>query len=122
MHPPRLPADPAGALPQWQRQRLDKYIDAHLEAPLRSCHLAAQLGLSVSHFNRAFKLATGMPPRLYILQRRVEAACAAMLSSDAPLTGIAYACGFCDQSHFSRSFQQCMGTPPLAWRRSQAAL
>ena len=100
-------------------KRLVAYIDQHLDQPLRSCHLAAQCALSVSHFTRAFKQATGLPPRLFILQRRVQAACREMLATDQPLTAIAHACGFSDQAHLSRSFHLQMGTAPLAWRRMQ---
>lgn len=115
-------AGASAALPPWQLQRVVAYIDHHLDQPLRSCHLASQCALSVSHFTRAFKQATGLPPRLFILQRRVEAACREMLATDQPLTAIAHACGFSDQAHLSRSFHLQMGTAPLAWRRMQAVL
>ena len=75
-------------------------------------------GLSVSHFTRAFKCTMGVPPRVYVLQRRVKAACAAMLETDEALTRIAHAHGFCDQSHFTRAFQAQMGTGPQSWRRA----
>jgi AraC family transcriptional regulator len=35
------------------------------------------------------------------------------------LCDIALACGFGDQSHFSRSFSRTMGITPLKWRRLQ---
>lgn len=115
-------AGASAALAPWQLKRVVAYIDHHLDQPLRSCHLASQCALSVSHFTRAFKQATGLPPRLFILQRRVEAACREMLATDQPLTAIAHACGFSDQAHLSRSFHLQMGTAPLAWRRMQAVL
>jgi AraC family transcriptional regulator len=115
-------AGTSASLPAWRLKRLVAYIDHHLDQPLRSCHLASQCGLSVSHFTRAFKQATGLPPRLFILQRRVQAACREMLATDRPLTAIAHTCGFSDQAHLSRSFHLQMGTAPLAWRRMQAAL
>ncbi len=113
------PDDGKGALAASQVRQLTAHIDANLCATLRTTHLAATVGLSVSHFSRAFKNAVGVPPRLYVLRRRVAAACEAMLAGDQPLTDIAHAHGFCDQSHFSRAFQMLIGMGPQAWRRSQ---
>lgn len=109
-----------GGLPAWQVKRVTDYIDANLGATLRTCSLAATLGLSVSHFTRAFKQSVGVPPRVYVIRRRLAAACAAMLASDQPLTTIAHAHGFCDQSHFTRTFHEVVGLSPQAWRRRQA--
>lgn len=122
-HAARLPLpsakDGKGALAAWQVRQLTAHIDANLCATLRTTHLAATVGLSVSHFSRAFKNAVGVPARVYVLRRRVAAACEAMLAGDEPLTDIAHAHGFCDQSHFSRAFQMLIGMGPQAWRRSQ---
>ncbi|MCE3603825.1 AraC family transcriptional regulator [Massilia sp. P8910] len=108
-----------GALAPWQVRQLTAHIDANLCATLRTTHLAATVGLSVSHFSRAFKNAVGVPARVYVLRRRVAAACEAMLASEEALTDIAHAHGFCDQSHFTRAFQMQIGMGPQAWRRSQ---
>ena len=107
-----------GGLAPWQVRRLTAWIDDNLSSTLRTTSLAALLGLSVSHFTRAFKCTVGVPPRVFVLQRRVKAACTAMLESDEALTRIAHAYGFCDQSHFTRAFQAQMGTGPQVWRRA----
>lgn len=117
----RPPPGPTGGLPSWQVKRVTDYIDANLAATLRTGSLAATLGLSVSHFTRAFKHSVGVPPRVYVIRRRLAAACDAMLASDAPLTAIAHAHGFCDQSHFTRTFHEVIGLPPQVWRRRHAA-
>jgi transcriptional regulator GlxA family with amidase domain len=31
---------------------------------------------------------------------------------------IAFACGFADQSHFTRTFAKQLGAPPAHWRRA----
>jgi AraC-like DNA-binding protein len=117
-----LPTASQGGLPAWQVKRVTDYIDANLGATLRTCTLAATLGLSVSHFTRAFKHSVGVPPRVYVIRRRLAAACAAMLDSTQPLTAIAHAHGFCDQSHFTRTFHEVIGVAPQAWRRRQEAM
>lgn len=105
-----------GGLPRWQVRRVTDYIDANLGATLRTASLAATLGLSVSHFTRAFKHSVGVPPRVYVIRRRLAAACEAMLTSTTPLTTIAHAHGFCDQSHFTRTFHEVIGLSPHVWR------
>lgn len=111
-----------GGLPGWQVRRVTDYIDANLGATLRTASLAATLGLSVSHFTRAFKHSVGVPPRVYVIRRRLAAACDAMINSDTPLTTIAHAHGFCDQSHFTRTFHEALGLSPHAWRCRNAPM
>jgi AraC-like DNA-binding protein len=73
--------------------------------------------LSVSHFSRAFAVSIGLPPHRWLLNRRVERA-KSMLSNAAPtLSEVAIACGFADQSHFTRTFTREVGISPGAWRR-----
>jgi len=40
-----------------------------------------------------------------------------MKETDASLTDIALACGFADQSHFTRVFSKFAGVSPGTWRR-----
>jgi AraC family transcriptional regulator len=60
--------------------------------------------LSVTLFTRAFIASFGQSPLAYIVQSRLNRAMEMMLSTREPLSQIAVACGFCDQSHFSRHF------------------
>jgi len=106
-----------GGLAGWQIQRLDRFIDQHLESPIRTPQLAAVLNLSVSHFTHAFKQALGVAPLMYVARRRIESAQQAMLACPSSLTEIALGHGFCDQSHFSRTFRREMGLSPMMWRR-----
>ena len=52
----------------------------------------------------------------YVRQRRIEFACEELIESDAPLSEIAQAGGFFDQSHFSKAFKQHMGNTPQEYR------
>lgn len=106
-----------GGLTHWQMRRLDEYIGRNLDRPIRTCALAAQLNLSVSHFSHLFKQTFGITPLAYVARKRIEAARRMMLSTDEPLTRIAHAHGFCDQSHFSRTFRRETGISPLLWRQ-----
>lgn len=104
-------------LTHWQTRRLDHYISQNLASSIRTCDLAAQLNLSSSHFSHVFKQTFGITPLAYIARKRIEAAREMMLATDQPLTQIAYAHGFCDQSHFTRTFRRETGLSPLLWRQ-----
>jgi AraC-like DNA-binding protein len=83
--------------------------------------LAAECGLSVRHFARAFRQSTGVPPHRWLLRRRVERAAELLGNRALPLADIAIACGFADQSHFTRVFTALMGASPNTWRRTIGA-
>jgi transcriptional regulator GlxA family with amidase domain len=50
------------------------------------------------------------------MQRRVEVAKDLMLAEPMPLAQVAAACGFADQSHFTRTFASLTGLTPARWR------
>jgi AraC family transcriptional regulator len=79
--------------------------------------IASACNLSRSYFIRAFRETTGRTPHQWLLERRVERARELLRHSDSSLSEIAIACGFSDQSHFTRTFSQMLGTPPGSWRR-----
>ena len=108
-------------LTHWQTRRLDQYICDNLAASIRTCDLAAQLSLSSSHFSHVFKQTFGITPLAYVARKRIEAAREMMLATDQPLTHIAHAHGFCDQSHFTRTFRRETGLSPLMWRQRCAS-
>ena len=79
--------------------------------------IAAEFDLSVSHFSRAFRVSTGLPPHQWLLRQRVKAAKQLMTVRDLPLSEIAISAGFANQSHFTRVFSAAVGVSPAAWRR-----
>ncbi|ABE33610.1 helix-turn-helix domain protein [Paraburkholderia xenovorans LB400] len=79
--------------------------------------IASACNLSRSYFIRAFRETTNRTPHQWLLEQRIERSRHLLRSSDASLSEIAIACGFSDQSHFTRTFTQLVGTPPGSWRR-----
>ncbi|MGQ7935907.1 helix-turn-helix transcriptional regulator [Paraburkholderia sp. D1E] len=79
--------------------------------------IASACNLSRSYFIRAFRETTHRTPHQWLLERRVDRARELLRHSDSSLSEIAIACGFSDQSHFTRTFSQLVGTPPGTWRR-----
>ena len=106
-----------GGLAPWQVKRACEKLDANLGGTLSLQQVAAEFGLSVSYFSRAFRVSTGLPPHRWLLRQRVKAAQQLMSVQDLPLSEIAISVGFANQSHFTKVFSTQVGVSPAAWRR-----
>lgn len=110
-----------GGLAPWQMRVVREYILAHLGGTLSVRDLASVARLSHRHFARAFKASFGLAPHAFVMSRRVERAKTLILETGLPLSEIALASGFSDQSHLTRLFSRVEGVTPAAWRRCNAA-
>jgi transcriptional regulator GlxA family with amidase domain len=97
-------------------QRIEQYVESHLSSAIRTRELASIACVSTSHFNRVFRQRFGCSPAVYVRRHRIRRAQRMMLESAEALAGIALACGFCDEAHFSRTFHRLVGMPPSKWR------
>jgi AraC-like DNA-binding protein len=102
-----------------QLKRTLEYIDANLLKELHLKELAGIVSLSASHFGRAFKTATGLPPHKWVMQRRVQLAQRLMKDSGKSISIAAHATGFLSQSHFTKVFHSVTGATPRKWLRDQ---
>jgi AraC-like DNA-binding protein len=116
---PRHVASVKGGLAAWQLRRVEEMIHDYLADGLSLAELAAVTDLSKSHFSRAFRRSTGLPPHQYQLNARVERAKHLLRRSDLTLTQIGSDCGFKEQSQFIRAFRRLVGVSPGTWRRMQ---
>jgi len=106
-----------GGLAPWQERRSKELMNARIEEDISLAELASECRLSRSYFARAFKQTTGEAPHRWLMRRRVETAKRMLLQSDLPLSEIALAVGFADQSHLTKVFSKTVGATPGAWRR-----
>ena len=111
------PRPVAGGLAPWQERRAKEILSARLDADVPLAEVAGACRLSPSYFARAFRQSTGQPPHRWLSERRVDRAKDMLLGSALSLAEVALACGFADQSHFTRVFTRTVGTSPGAWRR-----
>ncbi|MDH2385509.1 AraC family transcriptional regulator [Bradyrhizobium sp. CER78] len=109
---------PTGGLAPSQLRRAQDALAANLHGDISLADLAADCGLSASHFTRAFRQSTGLSPHQWLLRHRVEEAKHLLRDRQITLSEIALACGFGDQSHFTRVFSRLAGISPGAWRRT----
>jgi AraC family transcriptional regulator len=115
---PALGARIRGGLPPRVLRRAREYIESHLEQKISIESLADTVGLSMFHFARAFKQSEGVTPHGYLVQRRVKRAQELLADTDLPLSEIAVAVGFADQSHCARRFREHVGLTPSRYRWS----
>jgi len=92
------------------------FMRKNLHRDLSRDETAKHAGISPSHFSRLLKERTGRSFTELLRQCRVDLACDLLLSTEEPLAHIADACGFCDQSYFTRVFQDVKGTTPKQYR------
>jgi len=96
------------------------HIQHHFDDALRLPALAAMAGLSVYQFDQRIRSLFHVTAGQYLVKVRIDAACKSLAGSDEPIVRIALACGYSDQSAFSRQFKQVVGISPLAYRRKFA--
>jgi AraC family transcriptional regulator len=82
--------------------------------------VAEWCGLSRSHFSRRVRALTGLWPLAMVLGSRIEAAKHLLESGTTPLSGVAYASGFADQSHLTRALRCATGLTPADYRRGRS--
>ena len=111
---------PSNGLSRDRLNRVQDYIEAHLDDRVSLTELAGVACLSPYHFSRSFKQATGVGPQRYVMQRRLERAKTLMRQSNQPLAFIAQEAGFVDQSHLTYIFRREIGVTPGRYRAAIA--
>ncbi len=104
-------------LSKWRLKRATEYIAANLGNPISLADIAAASGLSRMHFAAQFRVATGLRPHEFLLQRRIEHAQKLLLTTRTPLVQIALDAGFKTQAHFTAVFARLVGETPNVWRQ-----
>ena len=87
--------------------------------PLKVADIAGAAGLSPAQLERAMRRALGVSPKQLLIRTRIDEAARRQDDTDATLATIAAACGFYDQSSFTRQFQRAVGLTPGAYRARQ---
>jgi AraC family transcriptional regulator len=98
------------------KQVLD-YIAVNYSNNILLEDMAAQAGLSPSHFSRLFKQIIGQSPYQFLMSYRVEQAKKMLDNPICLMADVAIGCGFSDQAHFSRVFKKIAGLTPKQYRK-----
>jgi len=95
-------------------------IREEFDGPLKVEELASLAHLSEYQLARRVKSLFGITPAQLIIKTRVDAARRLLVASAAPIAEVAAACGYCDQSAFTRQFKAVTGLTPAQYRRRRA--
>jgi AraC family transcriptional regulator len=108
--------------PEGERERLLEALRArilaHPRRPPSVDQVAAERGMSRSHFSHYFRACTGLTPARFMVEVRIQEAARGLLATNRPLKQIAVEWGFANVNHFGKVFRRFLHASPAGYRRS----
>lgn|SRR5574337_1062554 len=97
-------------------QQAVRFINDNYKTDIRLPAVAAQAGMSLSHFSRTFKKVMGLSYQEYLNNRRIAKAKKLLRASPKSISEIAVTLGFADPTGFGRIFKKVTGQTPSVYR------
>jgi AraC-like DNA-binding protein len=97
------------------------HIRSNYGSELRAEKLSEICGLSVYQLNRRLRAIFGITISQLITKSRIDIASEMLRDESTPIAEVAYACGYFDQSAFSRVFRRAVGLTPRQYRARHQA-
>lgn len=94
------------------------YLEAHFATDISLSSLSETVGLSPYYFARVFEHKLGLPPHRYLDAVRIRKA-REMLDDCMPISQVALAVGYGDQSHLTHRFKRLLGITPGLYVRER---
>ena len=107
--------------PQHNRHHMAEiqtYLDEYFMTKIDLDELAHDCGYSVNHFRKLFVKMYGVPPKKYLLEKRLALAKKLLTQTDQSIEQIGVNCGFGYYSEFALFFKKHTGKAPAAFRKS----
>jgi AraC family transcriptional regulator len=114
----RREIDHDAVAPAWLN-RAEEFLRDRFAQPLTLSDVARAAGVHTAHLARTFRRRHGHSVAGHLRRLRLEAAHALLCDKALPLVEVADACGFSDQSHFTRLFRAAYGVTPAVFRRER---
>lgn len=93
-----------------------EYVAKHFSENITLSSVADELHVNPSYLSMLFRQVTGITFKEYINRIRVEEAERLLSNTDYPIIEIAVACGYSDQSYFTKVFKKYTGLTPRQYR------
>ena len=94
-----------------------RHMQEHLTEDLTRDQVARMAGLSSSHFSHLVRAQLNSSFTELLARYRVDHASRLLARTTRSVAEVALACGFADQSYFTKVFKKLSGQTPLAYRR-----
>ena len=93
-----------------------EYISRHFSEDISLAVIADELHVNTSYLSTLFRQVTGITFKEYLNRVRVEEAARLLSNTDYSVMEIAVACGYRDQSYFTKVFKKLTGLTPKQYR------
>lgn len=122
---PAMPETPAPVRHAALIARAIAWVDTHLDQPLSAAVLADRAAMSRHHFHRVFAACVGCSVADFVLRRRLQRACALLVSGDEPVLDVALSVGYDSAQSLAKAMRRELDTTPtkvragdeVAWSR-----
>lgn len=94
------------------------FIAQNYMHPIKTIDIAKNVGLHTDYANSIFKKAFGVSLHQHVTNERINHAQRMLLTTDNPITDIAWSCGFNTISRFNSAFLKQNGCTPRKYRKS----
>lgn len=106
---------PGNNPPRWL-DTVTEILHARFDEPISLAVVSACVGLHPVHVARAFRKHYRCSVHEYLRRLRIGFSCRQIAGGELRLVDIALTAGFCDQSHFSKTFKRSTGMSPAEFR------
>ena len=93
-----------------------EYISQNFSEDITLATVADHLHVNTSYLSTLFRQVTGMTFKEHLNRVRIEEAARLLSNTDYPVMEIAIACGYKDQSYFTKVFKKMTGLTPKQYR------
>ena len=95
-----------------------KYISENYTNPITTAEIAAAVGFSPNYLSKKFREAAGIGVHQYLSFIRLKHAAEELITTNDPITEIAFRCGFSDSNYFKDAFKKAYGLAPREYRKT----
>lgn len=96
------------------------YIQNNYQFNISIADIASNVGVTTNYLANIFKKVTGMSPKQYLTNMRINRACHLLRINLYSIKEIAKQVGYPNQLHFSSAFKHNIGMSPIEFRRKES--